>query len=166
LTYTGYASEAEIREKLGNTIGANYATGLLANARKYGDGKVDAGTQKAGSYPDVGEPTEIHAWTPADRFYSLIKTISMEFACAFVRSTQINVSIQMLREYTQAEKDLADLYTLLVSLGLVNVGGRIHVDEFVTDVLNPVSGTRVTGLHGIVRSRRNLTSWENALYSP
>lgn len=166
MAYTGYASEQEIREKLGNTIAENYATGLLTNARRYGDDKVDAGTQKIGSYVDGGDANVYHAWTPTDRFYGLVKSISMEFACAFVRSTQINVSIQMLREYQQAEQDLADLYKVLVSLGLVQLGGRIHVDEFVTDVLNPVNGTRVTGLHGIVRSRRNLTSWENSLYNP
>ncbi len=166
MTYAGYATEGEIRDKLGNTIAANYASGLIENARRYGDGKVDAGTQKVGSYVDVSDSNTYHSWTPTDKFYGLVKAISMEFACAFVRSTQINVSIQMLREYQQAEQDLADLYKVLVSLGLVQVGGRIHVDEFVTDVLNPVTGTRVTGLHGIVRSRRNLTSWENSLYSP
>jgi hypothetical protein len=165
MAYTGYASEAELRDKLGNTIGGNYTTGLAANARKYGDGKVDAGTRKVGNYPDVGEPAVIHAWTPTDPYYSLVKTISMEFSVAWMRSTQINVSIQALREYTQAMKDLEDLYKILVNLGLVELGGRIHVDEFVTDVLNPINGTRVTGLNGIVRSRRN-TSWEQSLYQP
>ena len=166
MAYTGYATEDEIRKKLGNTIAGNFDSGLVTNARRYGDGKVDAGTQKVGSYQDGDDHNVYHAWTPTDRFYGLIKTISMEFSCAWVRSTQINVSIQMLREYQQAEQDLADLYKVLVSLGMVQLGGRIHVDEFVTDVLNPVNGTRVTGLHGIVRSRRNLTSWENSLYSP
>jgi hypothetical protein len=166
MAYTGYATEEELRQKLGNTIAGNFDTLLLANARKYGDGKVDVGTQKIGSYPDVGEPAVIHAWTPTDQYYSLAKTISMEFSVAWLRSTQINVSIQALREYTQAERDLEEFYKLLVSVGLVNLGGRIHVDEFVTDVLNPITGTRVTGLHGIVRSRRNMTSWEEALYHP
>ena len=162
--YTGYASEQEIRDKLGNTISGNFATGVIANARKYGDGKVDAGTQKVGSYPDTGEPSEIHSWTPTDRFFGLIKTISMEFSVAWLRSTQINVSIQALREYTQATKDLEDLNKVLISLGLVQATGRNKTDEFVTDVLNPVTGTRVTGLHGIVRSRR--TNFEDALYHP
>jgi len=164
MTYTGYATEDEIRKKLGNTIAGNFDSQLITNARRYGDDQVDLGSQKAGSYQDVGDPSVFHAWTPSDKFYGLAKTISMEFSCAWVRSTQINVSIQMLREYQQAMNDLDRLYKALVSLGLVNVGGRIHVDEFVTDVLNPVSGTRVTGLHGIVRSRR--TNFEDALYHP
>lgn len=166
MAYTGYATEDEIRKKLGNTIAGNFDVRLIENARRYGDDQVDAGSQKAGSYVDGDDPNVYHAWTPTDKFYGLAKTISMELSCAWVRSTQINVSIQMLREYTQAMQDLDRLYKTLVSLGLVNITGRIHVDEFVTDVLNPVTGTRVTGLHGIVRSRRNLTSWENALYSP
>jgi len=164
LAYTGYASEDEIRKKLGNTIAGNYDSQLLTNARRYGDDQVDAGTLKTGSYQDVGDSTVLHAWTPTDKFYGLAKTISMEFSCAWVRSTQINVSIQMLREYQQAMNDLDRLYKVLVSSGMVQKGGRVAVDDFVTDVLNPISGTRVTGLHGIVRSRH--TSWQQALYEP
>lgn len=164
MAYTGYYTEQQLRDRLGNTIGANFSQGLLEDAREYGDDKVDTGTQKQQIYQDVADTQRYHSWTPADRFFGLVKGISMEFATAFVRSTQINVSIQALREYQQAEQDLKDLYALLVSLGLVNVGGRIHVDQFVTDVLNPISGTRVTGLRGIVPSRR--MSWEESLYHP
>jgi hypothetical protein len=78
----------------------------------------------------------------------------MEFAVTFVRSTQLNVSIQSLREYNQAVTDLKAFYDQLVSLGLTQGTGRFAVDEFVTDVLNPRTGTIVTGLGGIVRKSR------------
>lgn len=164
MAYTGYALEQEIRDKLGNTIAQNYSSGAIENARRYGDDSVDSGTHKSGDYVDGQDPNVHHAWTPTDKFYGLAKSISMELACAWLRSTQINVSIQMLREYQQAISDLDRLYKNLVSLGLTDTSSRIHVDEFVTDVLNPVNGTRVTGLHGIVRSRR--TNFEDALYHP
>jgi hypothetical protein len=154
MAYTGYYSEQELRDKLGNTIGGNYSIGLLANARIYGDNKVDGGTHREQTMVDSGDANYKHGWQIGEQYFGLAKTISMEYAVAFVRSTQLNVSIQSLREYNQAETDLKGFYELLISLGLVQSTGRFAVDEFVTDVLNPRTGTIVTGLGGIVRKSR------------
>lgn len=165
MAYAGYYSNILLRHALGNTIGANFEDDQLEASRRYADEVVDTGTKKEGSYPDTGSnPAILHAWTPTDRYFGEVIGISQKFAIAHLRSTQINVSIQSLREYQQAEKDLARFANDLITLGLVQQTGRIATDQFVTDVLNPVTGTRVTGLHGIVPSRR--TSWESALYVP
>ena len=166
MTYAGYYTNQQLRNALGNTIAANYDEDALAVARRYADDVVDTGTHKVGSFPDTGDASIIHAWSPTERYFGEVIGISQKFAFAHLRSTQINVSIQALREYQEADTDLKRFLADLITLGIVQASGRIAVNEFVTDVLNPITGTRVTGLHGIVASRRNLTTWENAIYQP
>lgn len=165
MTYTGYYTAAALREKLGNTIAANYGIILIDDARRYGDNQVDLGTHRNQVYVDSADPNVSHGWKIGDQFFDAAKTISMEFAVTFVRSTQLNVSIQSLREYTQAEKDLIRFYEQLVTLGLGGTASSFKTDQFVTDVLNPIDGTIVTGLGGIVRKNR-FGSLEDSIHVP
>jgi len=69
----------------------------------------------------------------------------------------------MLREYQQALTDIDRLLKRLIALGVVQKTGRFSTDEFVTDVLNPYTGTIVTGLNGIVR-RNRMFNLEDYIY--
>lgn len=151
MPYTGYYSDQALRDKLGNTIGANYSPELIDKARRYGDAFVDSETHKPLIYGDGQDPNIVHGWAPTNPYFSRAMGISMKIACAFVRSTQINVSIQEMREWNEGVQDVTLFYKTLVTEGLVEAGGRILVNQFASNVLNPITGTTVTGLGGIVR---------------
>jgi len=163
MPYTGYYTNDELKKKLGNTIASNFDEGLLTSARRYGDDNVDSGTQRTPQYQDAEDPNVKHGWTPTDPYYGESRGISMAIAGAWLHSTQINVSIQMLREYQQALTDIDRLLKRLIALGVVQKTGRFSTDEFVTDVLNPYTGTIVTGLNGIVR-RNRMFNLEDYIY--
>lgn len=165
MAYDGYYSNIELRQKLGNTIAGNFDDILLTNARKYGDDWIDAATQRDQVYQDSGvplDPNQKHGWTQTDQLFDLAKGIAMEVAGCWLRSTQINVSIQAQREYAQAQADAALILKQLINLGIVQTSGRFFVDQYVTDVLNPLTGTRVTS-HGIVPSRKSLIALDSQI---
>lgn len=135
-----YITEQEVRDKLGNTIAGNFSSSLIGNAIGYGCDNTDALTHVD--------------WATGMKYFGLAKGIAIDFAAAFCHATQINVSIQQLREWQMAVDDCKALYQSLKDAGLIGADSAFFtVNEFVTDVLNPVSGTRVTGLHGIVPRR-------------
>ena len=146
-----YVQEQEVRDKLGNTIANNFSTTLIANAIAYGCDNVDALTTID--------------WATGMKYFGLAKGIAIDFAAAFCHATQINVSIQQLREWQMAVDDCKGLYTTLQKVGLINVGKPFTVSEsFCTEVLNPATGTHVEGLRGIV-SKRGLYSTD-FFYTP
>lgn len=140
---TYYITEQEVRDKLGNTIAANFSTSIINNSIAYGCSAVD-------------QETTID-WTDGMKYFGRAKGIAIALAAAFCHSTQINVSIQQLREWQMAMEELGKMYTKLQNAGLINSGKSAFLtDEFVSETLNPLHGTHVTGLNGIVRRNRLL----------
>ena len=138
-----YISDQEVRDKLGNTISSNFSSSIIGNSIAYGCSTVD-------------EETTID-WADGMKYFGRAKGLALSLAAAFCHSTQINVSIQQLREWQMAMDELKAMYTKLLNEGLLKVGKSMFVtDEYQSDVLNPTTGTRVTGLHGIVPSKRLL----------
>ncbi len=156
MAYTGYYTDQNLRDKLGNTIGANYANSLIDEARRAGDAFVDSETHKPSIYQDSQDGNVMHSWYLTNLYFARAMAISMKYACAFVRSTQLNVSIQEQREWNEACQDVDRLYKDLIAAGEVQKSGRFFTDEYLSDVLNPITGTRVSGLYGIVPGRGSL----------
>jgi hypothetical protein len=144
-----------LRNKLGNTIAANYAEESLTKAVSYGVSNACSFSHTVPEY-----------WLDSNPYWGTALGAAMQFAVAWVRTTQVNVSIQMTREYQNAVSDCEQLYKTLLSEGLLRVGtSQFVTEEFTTEVLNPFGGTHVTGLHGIVR-RNRLLDMQDWLYTP
>ena len=140
---------------------------MLEDCRRFGDDTIDAWTQKPALYVDSQDSNVKHGWTPTDRFFGTAKGISELLAAAWLRTTQINVSIQMTREWAMAVEAGKSLFLSLVNAGLVQKTGRFFTDSYQSEVLNPISGTTVTGLQGIVPRRRlSALSFDNLVYIP
>lgn len=135
-----YITAQDVRDKLGNTIAANFSTSIINNSISYGCSTVD-------------QETTVD-WDSSKKYFGRAKGLAISLAAAFCHSTQINVSIQQLREWQMAMDELKSMYAKLLNEGLIKQGKSFFTtDNFVTEVLNPTSGTRVTGLHGIVPRR-------------
>lgn len=141
---TYYITDQNVRDKLGNTIASNFSNSLISNSIAYGCDTVDSETRLD--------------WTSSMKYFGRAKGLAISLAAAFCHATQINVSIQQLREWTMAMEELKRLYEILIKAGLVTPSSAptfFATDEYQSEVLNPTTGTHVTGLHGI--SRRPLS---------
>lgn len=138
-----YIDSDDVRDKLGNTIKANYTDNTIDNSIAYGCDNTDALTHID--------------WAEGMKYFGLAKGIAIDFAAAFCHATQINVSIQQLREWQMAVDDCKSLFQTLKDVGLIAPGTQFFVaDQFESNVLNPTSGSYVTGLRGIMPNRRSL----------
>lgn len=147
-----YITPQNVRDKLGNTIAGNFSSSIIDKAIAYGCDEVDSRTK--------------YDWINGGKYFGLAQGIAISFAAAFCHSTQINVSIQQLREWQMAVDDCTAFYGTLLSEGLIRKERTMFVtDDYQTEVLNPVTGTRVTGLYGIVR-RNRLLNYDDILYKP
>ncbi len=146
---------ANLRDKLGNTIQSNFQESFLEKAVEYGVSELCRFSRTVKSF-----------WTDQNPYWGSAVGIAMDFAVVWCRSTQLNVSIQMMREWQKAREDAEGLYATLLAEGLIKTGTSFFVtDEFQSDVLNPLTGTSVTGLKGIVR-RNRLIDMPDTFYVP